>query len=197
MTMETERDSDRDDRLLAYMQDRLAPEDRAAFEEELAQSPSLQAEVAILRAAADQLGATPVPEGARAEGWQRLSASIAQEQRGTPANTNRILPLLKVAAIAAVAITCWQLAVVPRLSPGDGFRPASVTPAGPALRVAFAPDAPLSQVTALLAETGAQISEGPSALGLYTLSFPDAAARDSAEALLASLGALVIAVTRP
>lgn len=190
---------DRDDRLLAYMQNRLSPAARVAFEDELARDPGLRAEHAAMRAAADALGATPVPEGARSAGWARLSDSIEADRAPRAANDNRGLALLKVAGIVAATVVVWQFAVVPQL-PGPetgGFVPASEVVTTPTLLVAFTDDATLVEITALLRETGAKLVDGPSALGLYTLGFTDAAALEAAEAALGARPELVITVSRP
>lgn len=188
---------DDDDRILDYLQGRLDPADRAAFEAELDTRPDLRAQVASLRAAAAELGARPLPEGAREAGWERLSAAIEADRQPVAANSNRAVALLKVASVVAATIVFWQFAVVPRLPGPGGFVPASVAVAGPSLRVAFADDAPLADITALLQEAGATVVGGPGALGLYTVSFATEAQRDAAEASFAERGDLVVMVSRP
>ncbi|MCA0920669.1 hypothetical protein [Pseudooceanicola nanhaiensis] len=189
---------DEDDRILAYLQDRLEPADRATFEAELETHPDLRAQVTSLSAAAAELGARPVPEGARDAGWERLSSAIEAERQPVAANTNRGVSLLKVASIVAATVLFWQFAVVPQLpGTGGGFVPASATVEGPALRVAFAEGATMAEITALLQETGARLTDGPGALGLYTLTFATEAERDAAEALLAGRPELFTDVSRP
>lgn len=189
---------DRDDRLMAYLQDRLDPAARAAFEAEMAASPELQAEVSALRAAAADLGQAAVPQGAAEAGWTRLSRAIDAE-RPAASNDNRppYRALAQAAAVAAVAVAAWQFAVVPRLPVPGSFVPASEQAAGPALRVVFAAGAPMADVTALLQQIGATVSDGPGAIGLYTLHFADAAALEAAEVALAARPDLVLAVTGP
>lgn len=189
---------DRDDKVLDYLQDRMGPEDRAGFEREMDSDPSLAAEVAMLTGARRAMAEETLPDGASEAGWARLSEAIAEDQATPPANTNRPLAWAQAAAIAAAAIAVWQFAVVPRFQGAEpGLVPASDTIEGPALRAAFAADAPLSEVTALLREVGATVIDGPSAVGLYTLAFRDAGARDSAEAALTDRPDLVTAVARP
>mgnify|MGYP001800866325 CR=1 FL=1 len=108
--------------------------------------------------------------------------------------------MLQAAAIAALAIGTWQLIAVPNLPVTGGayLEPASDAAVGDvALRVAFADAAPLSAVTAILTSTGARVVDGPTALGFFTLTFPDPAARDAAEAAFAAAPELVMTVTRP
>ena len=81
---------------------------------------------------------------------------------------------MQIAATAVIAVGVWQLAVVPMLPGGGGdvYVPATGTTEG-AVIVAFAPDATEAQIRALLQEIGATVTDGPSALGLWTLSFAD------------------------
>ena len=188
---------DEDDRILAYLQNRLEAGERGDFEAEMSARPELAAQVAVLRAAAAELGARPVPEGAQAAGWERLSAAIEAERQPVAANSNRGIALLKVASIVAATIVFWQFAVVPQLPGTGGFVPASVTAEGPALRLAFAGDAPLSEITAILQQANATFTDGPGALGLYTVSFPTEAEREAAEDLFAERPELVTMISRP
>ena len=109
----------------------------------------------------------------------------------------KMLGLLKVASIVAATIVFWQFAVVPQLPGTGGFVPASVTAEGPALRLAFAGDAPLSEITAILQQANATFTDGPGALGLYTVSFPTEAEREAAEDLFAERPELVTMISRP
>lgn len=187
----------REERLNAYLQDRLDPHERGAFEAEMAAQPALRSEVEALGAAARCLGERAVPEGARAAGWARLSRAIEAERMPRPANDARWDGPLKVAAAAVGAVVLWQLAVVPQLPGSGGFVPAGEESAGAALRVAFAPEAPFAEVTALLQALGAQIIDGPGATGVYTLGFADGPAQDAAEAALQVRPDLVLVVSRP
>ena len=67
--------------------------------------------------------------------------------------------------------------------PGGGearYAPVSEQPAaGSTVSVAFVPTASEAAIRVLLAEVGARISDGPSAIGLWQLSFADDAARDA------------------
>ena len=65
------------------------------------------------------------------------------------------------------------------------YAPVSERPAGgPTLSVAFLPEATEADMRALLQEIDARISDGPSAIGLWQLSFADDAARDAGLARL-------------
>ncbi|WP_138468831.1 hypothetical protein [Poseidonocella sp. HB161398] len=190
-------DQDQDDRILAYMQDRLDPAARAEFEAEMAARPALAAEIAMLQGTVREFGRSELPAGSREAGWERLSAAIDAERMPRPANRNRALAALKVAGIVAATVAVWQFGVVPQLPQQEpGFITATETAEGPVLRAAFVPGATLGEVTQLLQEAGARVIDGPGALGLYTLGFADDAARDAAEARLAA-DPLVAAISRP
>jgi hypothetical protein len=79
---------------------------------------------------------------------------------------------------------------VPLLSPGREeatYAPVSEAPAdGAALVVAFRPGTTEDAMRALLRASGAEVTGGPSAIGLWQLGFTDAAARDAALVRLAS-----------
>ncbi len=178
---------DREDRLLAYMQDKLDPADRAAFEAEIASDSALAAEVAALKAVRQEFGSKTVP-GERAAGWQRLSAAIAAQQP-LATNDNRPvrLSLWQAAAAAVVAVVMWQVAAVPLLQDEpETYRTVTETVAGPGLQVVFAEDATAGEITAVLREVGGTVTDGPSALGIWRVSFEDAEDRDAAMAALSA-----------
>ena len=62
---------------------------------------------------------------------------------------------------------------------GGGYVTATGKADGASATVAFAPGASEAQIRALLIASGATMTGGPSALGLWTLGFSDEAARDA------------------
>jgi anti-sigma factor RsiW len=178
-----------EDRLIAYVRRRLTPEEAARVEAEAASRPELAAEIALLRgiiAAFEEDERAPVPGEL---GWARLSRAIDAEPRpvAAPAPTRR--PLWPLAATAAAAVLVWQLAAVPLITgPGEptGYAPVSQAPADGTLEVAFAPEAPEAAIRELLRAVGGRVSDGPSAIGLWQLSFPTPEARDAAMEALAA-----------
>lgn len=187
---------DRDDAILEYLQDRLPPEDRLAFEASMAQDADLAAEVEVMRAVRTEMASGAVHENAQAV-WDKLSTAMdtaqnaatdqARHHAPTAANENRPpwVQALRYAAVAVVAIAAWQVAVVPRLGDaGDRFRTASDQVSEVALQVKFTPVATLAEIGALLGPLGGTISDGPGALGVVQVSFVDAEQRDAARAVL-------------
>lgn len=175
---------DRDDTILDYLQNRLGPKDRDRFERDMAQDASLAAEVDLMRSVRAELATGPKHENADAV-WARVSASM--DSAAPPANVNRPpwMQFLRYATVATIAITAWQLTVAPRISnEPNGFRAASERAAAVVLQVKFAPTATIGDIGTLLAPLRGTITEGPSALGLVRVSFPDEAARQQAIVVL-------------
>lgn len=171
---------DRDDAMLDYLQGRLTPEERASFEAEIARDSSLSAEVSLMKSVRAALKEGPEHENAAAV-WNRLSADMDASPQAANENRRPWLEALKYAAACVLAVAVWQFAVVPRLGALDGgFRAASEQSNAFMLQVKFVESATLSEIGNVLGPLGGVISDGPSALGILRLSFPDARRRDEA-----------------
>ncbi len=178
-----------DERVLAYVRGRLPSDDADRLGAEAAIRPELAAEIALARGIVGVLedDARTPPPGAL--GWARLSRAIdAEPARTVEASEIVRPPLWQFAAVAAAAVLVWQLAAVPFLTrPGDdaAYRPVTEAPAaGFVLAVAFRPTATEAGMRDLVRSVGARVSDGPSAVGLWTLTFADAGARDNGMAVL-------------
>ncbi|MEL7217153.1 MAG: hypothetical protein AAGK01_01835, partial [Pseudomonadota bacterium] len=134
-------------------------------------------------------------------GWARIEREISRNAHNSaPAAANDDAPFWKrprfagwqVAASVAVAVLGWQALVVPAITSAPADDPAAYTLAGGGseaeftLRVSIQPNVTEADMRVLLGEVGAQIVDGPSAIGLYTLSFADAEAKSAAETDLAA-----------
>lgn len=188
---------DREDRLMAYIQNKLPTEDAQSFEAELAADETLAAEVAALRAVRAEFGEQDKAEDVQA-GWARFEEAL-DEVAPQPANRNRPvkLSLLQVAAVVVASLLLWQFAVVPNLSEtvGTGYETVSEEPAGPILQVIFQSDASIGAISELLGEYDGTILDGPSAMGLYRIEFPDMERRDAARAAFAERPGLAVSAT--
>lgn len=188
---------DREDRLLAYLQNRLPADDVQRFEAEIAADQGLAAEVAALRAVRAELADQDKAQDPDA-GWTRLSAALDKES-DQPANLNRPikLSLLQAAGLVFASVLLWQFAVVPNLEDpvGPGYETVSEAPAGPVLQVIFQGDASIGEISALLRAHDGTVLDGPSALGLYRIEFPDPAQREAASTALADRPDLAVSVT--
>jgi len=169
---------DREETLLNYLQGRLDPDGHAAFEAEMAADTALRAEVELMQAVRQDLGQAPEHEKADAV-WERLSQNLTP----APANTNSrpFAQIVRYAAVAVLAVAAWQFAVVPRIGDNDqGFRTATTPTAAFALQVKFLENTTIGEIGAVLAPLSGTITNGPSALGLVIVAFPDQASRDAA-----------------
>jgi anti-sigma factor RsiW len=177
-----------DEALIAYVRGRLPTEEARRVAEEAARRPGLAAEIALMRGIAAAVDADADAPAPGELGWARLSRALEKEPR--PAT--RRPPLWQLAAASAAAVVVWQLLAVPLLmSPDPGARYAPVTqqPASDlSLSVAFVPTASEEAIRALLREIDAQITAGPSAVGLWRLGFQSDAARDAGLARLEASG---------
>lgn len=169
-----------DDKIRAYANARLSQDERDAFESEMAGDASLRAEVAALTAA-QKVFANDTHDMPK-HGWARLSDRIdAQDPRAANDNRPFRFSLLQAACIAVTAILGWELVGSTLLSNEPAtYTTASAEVAGPALQVVFSSDAAVSGITEVLADLNGSIVDGPSALGLYVVAFPDDATRDAA-----------------
>ncbi len=171
---------DRDQKILDYLQGRLDVPDRVAFDEAMARDPSLAAEVDVMRSVRAELESAPKHENAAAV-WDRLSAEIDATSNAANDNWRPFQQLLKYAAVAVIAVAAWQLTIGPRITGApDGFRTASEQPAAFTFQVKFVETVTLAEIAGLLAPLGGTISDGPTALGLVSLSFADARMREEA-----------------
>jgi anti-sigma-K factor RskA len=180
--------ADTDETVVAYLRGRLSADEARSLEAEAASRPELAAEIALMRGIVGSFDAEAASPAPGELGWARLSRAIDAEPRRAAAPRAR-RPLWPLAASAAAAVLVWQLAAVPLLTrPGEdaGYAPVSEAPAGFTLDVAFAADAPEGAIRELLRSVGGRISDGPSAVGLWQLSFPSAEARDAAMEAMAA-----------
>lgn len=190
-----------DDKVIDYIQGRMASADRDAFEDMLTRDADLRAEVTALKAARSALGQDN-ERGPDKEGWQRLSRAMASSQVSAQvaANDNRPVgfSLLQVACIAIVAAVGLQLAVGgwSLISSQQGYQPVTQEQAGPSVQIVFAPTATAAGITETLSQLGGTVIGGPGAMGIYTVAFPDADALEAAFEALDSSPAIVEEILR-
>ncbi|MBJ3775470.1 hypothetical protein [Acuticoccus mangrovi] len=166
---------------------RLTQDEAERLTRAIESDPRLEAEYRLVAALGETDGAHSAFPGEL--GWARLQQALAREtpQRSGVNVWQRSVSVWQAAACLLLAVAGWQLAVAPYLA-GRGVAPGYVTatgetgpaPHGPALRVAFVPEASEAAIRTLLRESGATIVDGPTAVGLYTLAFEDEEARKAA-----------------
>ncbi|MCV6598651.1 MAG: hypothetical protein OIF40_16420 [Mangrovicoccus sp.] len=188
---------DREERLLAYMQDKLPADARRQFEAEIAADDQLAAEVAALRSARAEFARQDAAADLEA-GWASLTEALDAE-RPVAANTNRPvkLSLAQAAGLVLASVMLWQLAAVPVLDRirTEGYAPVTEAASGPILQVMFAGSAEMGDISEVLRSFDGSILDGPSAMGVYRISFPSEAQRDAARAALSDRPDLAVSVT--
>ncbi|MEO9781041.1 MAG: hypothetical protein ABJH07_07885 [Sedimentitalea sp.] len=184
---------DRDDKILAYLQGRLASRERDQFERDMAADTGLRGEVTLMQSVRGELANAPkLPEPE--ELWERISDAIDQPDKAANDNRRPWVQLAQYAAVACIAVAVWQVVAVPRLGPDTGsevFHTASETSDKFELQVKFRGTATMADVIAVLTDLGGTITDGPSALGIVRVSFASETRRQNAFEVLASQKDLV------
>ncbi|MAC79986.1 MAG: hypothetical protein CML66_18195 [Rhodobacteraceae bacterium] len=171
-----------DEELLDFLSGRLSPIKAANIEARAVDDPDLAAEIALMRGVRGAMAVSENQTPPGELGWKRLERAMDAEQ-APPRPAAQPTPIWRVAAVAAVAaVVTWQVVAVPFLGGRDtGYETASESPApGVNLTVAFSPSATEEQIRTLLSQTGGRVTDGPSAIGLWQVSFDDEAARTAA-----------------
>lgn len=158
---------------------------------------ALAAEIAICEAVRE-ISAEAAAQAAPGEfGWARIEKAIAAKEATNVANDNsgsgskpvwlrQVIAPWQAAAAIAVAVLGWQVAIVPAITTTAGdSEPAYELASGDkdaqfTLRIAFDETATEAEMRAALREVEARIVDGPSAIGLYTVSFEDAQSMEDA-----------------
>ena len=193
----------------SYVLGTLDPEQASSLERAAQEDQELAAEIALWQAAREVHGEDVAKAAPGEFGWARIEREIARTtETSALVAANDDAPFWKrprfaawqVAASVALAVLGWQVLVSPALTPASGDAPANYTLAGdqdPAaftVRVAIQPGVSEAEMRALLGEVGAQIVDGPSAIGLYTLGFADAEAKADAVQQLEASGDVIAEV---
>lgn len=189
--------------LLVFLaNDTLEGADRAAVEAAVADDPRLQAELEALKSIRSEMQAGAPASTPGEFGLARLMRDIDRdtaERLSAPAPAQSLdrSGIWKLATAAAVALAALQFGLYVGDRPDPVYDAAgggTVQATGSTLIVAFNADASEGAIRAALLDQGLVIVDGPSALGLYTLSAPDEAARDAAITAFEGLGGLVESV---
>jgi anti-sigma factor RsiW len=172
-----------DEALIAYVRGTLPRQDADRIEAEAGRNPELAADIALTRGVATALDEQARESAPGPLGWARLSRALDAET-ARPERVRR--PVWQLAASAAAAVLLWQAVAVPILSPErPGYAPVTEQPADDfGVAVAFAPATTEQAIRTLIRDIDARVSDGPSAIGLWRLSFASAAARDAGLARL-------------
>lgn len=184
-----------DETLRDYVKGRLPPAQASALEAAAGADPLLAAEISLVRGIVKSGDAAYSPRAGSAElGWAKLSRAINAEGKRPASIVPEKFSRWQVAAVAAIAIAVGSFLAGPLLSRGEeqggGLEMASKQSAHAfSAQATFVPTAQESAIREALRSVGAEIVEGPSALGVYVLAFKDAKAlRHGVKALHARTG---------
>ena len=179
--------------------------DRAAVEAALETDAELRADLAALQAIRQTMQAEEVASPGDF-GLARLMRDVEAETPVTapPAAANdNVVPVTRLRLWQTAAAVILAVGLGVNLLPGPGDAPetgrtdqAPTTEEGfslasggaPDFTIAFAPDAREAEIRALLLQAGVEITQGPSALGLYGLSLLDSVSDETARPILANSG---------
>ena len=156
-----------------YLNGSLSPGERQEVESWLGASSEGQAELLLWRAVQLDTRARPQADGGTELGWRRLRTQLPKPKPET--REPRATAWRWAAAASVLMIIGLQSALLLRGTSEQVHRPLT-TPAASSdawrLQLRFAESATLSELQALLARHDANIVDGPSALGIYTISVP-------------------------
>ncbi len=182
--------------------------DRAAVEAALETDAELRADLAALQAIRQTMQTEEVASPGDF-GLARLMRDVEAETPVTapPAAANdNVVPVTRLRLWQTAAAVILAVGLGVNLLPGPGDAPetgrsiatdeAPTTEEGfslasggaPDFTIAFAPDAREAEIRALLLQAGVEITQGPSALGLYGLSLLDSVSDETARPILANSG---------
>lgn len=181
-----------EEELMDFIAGRSSADAAAAVESAARLDPALAAEIAVMRATREAMRAGAAENTPGALGWARLSRAIDADIRA-PAPKRRFAYWQVAAAAAVAAVAVWQTIAVPLLpGPGGGYVAATgPTAGGPSASVAFAAGATEAEIRSLLLEVGASVTGGPSAIGLWQVTFDSESARATGLAKLLSRPGIV------
>lgn len=179
--------------LLDFVKGRTTDEQAAEIRLAARSDKAIAEEIAYYEGLANALHKPETHDITDALGWARLSQAIESEARPIAANDNT--RWWKYAAAAFAVIAAFQAALLVQSRP-DVDEPIYVAASDAtaqtfSLAVAFQSDATLDEITALLRDLDGNITDGPSALGLYIISFSSDASRDQAMTALQEADAII------
>lgn len=182
-----------------YVSGQLEGADRLLVERAAASDPDVSSEIEFYRSISDAVKTASEDHSPGELGWARLSKAIGEEaQSATPAPQAEpswrgwkyvAAAMAVVAAGQAAVLTLPQAAMV--ADNGELYVPVSEEVSAFELQVIFQGSATAEQIQIALTEANGSISSGPSAIGLYRVSFKSQDAADAAKASFEANPALI------
>ena len=186
--------------LVSYVTGSASKEERDAIEAEAARNPDMAARLALAQTSRVVLRDSELAEQESWSpgeiGYRRLMRDIDREAAPKRTGWLNSAPLWQgVAAAAAVALVVVSALrfdgagapTSPNYLPATSG-PETAAAAGAGAQITFSPTATEAEIRALLLEIDAELTGGPSAIGVYRASFEDEAAREAGIARLQASG---------
>lgn len=186
-----------DEVILAYVDGNLTKEEATALEARAAGEAALAAQIALMRGLRGARERRGPAENDLEDGWSKLSQAIHRERVPSPSWLQHIRgPKWRGAAIALAASVATLgfigLAMRAAEDRSSSYEMAqSATPGAFLAQITFVPDASEREIRGALLAAKAQITSGPSALGVYQVSFGGAEVRERGVVLLSARKDLV------
>ncbi len=177
------------DELIDFVRGRSSETSTARIADAAAHDPKLAAEIGVLRAMHAELERAAADEpGAQELEWARISRAINAER---PAFSAQRAPIWRIAAAVLGVVAVGEAAYIGLADRGAGVaryatasdQPTTLQPAYLA-QATFSPDAVERDIRELLLSLDGRFVDGPSALGVYRVSFASADLRDAGVAAL-------------
>lgn len=180
-----------------YIQGRLSEKDMARVEDALKADPDLAADFEFQKKISETLKSDKRVSEPGELGWAKLSRALDKESQ-VEAPPQR--QYWRYAALALAALSLGQgVFITGQLSQKDDearYVTVSQAPVNdPLLTLAFVPTATEQSIRILLKSVDANITAGPSALGLYDISFTSESARQEAMIILQTQTEIVESVS--
>ena len=183
--------------LIDYVSGRATSAQCTEIEQAISTSPVLAEEVAYYQGLRNVLSQKKVPVPTDELGWARLSKAIAEEAGPKAANDNHHFWKYAAAGLGLLVGVQALFLAGNFTSPAEPvYTTASQAQSElPGLHIAFNPQANADEITQTLYALKGDVTGGPSALGLYSVSFETEALRDAALSTLRAKTSIIESAT--
>lgn len=187
-------------KLLDYVKGRISDDLRRDIDAAAQSDTSIAEEIAYYKGLASAVQKPAEQAPFNELGWSRIVRDLDQEKHTSTApiaaNDNVRIWRYATAALAFVAFGQAAFFATQDTDRGEQAAYETVTETSEdfSLQITFAPDVTESEIRALFLKTGANITRGPSALGIYEVTFADEDARTLAASSFKETPEIVLSV---
>lgn len=179
-----------------YVRGQCSAEDAARLEEAARTHAALASDIEFTKKLAETVKDSPRPPAPTELGWARLSKAIDRDGRQTAPERAWVYWRYAAMFLGAIAIGQTALLVVNQTNTTEpAYRTASASMDQHVLKVTFTQNAPEAEIRALFLSVNGDIVAGPSAMGVYAISFPDAKSKSDALAAFETSRTLIETVS--